>query len=453
MHLFKDKDKALIYFIISQKHNLILFQLTYILNTKDIITNGQNTDRIIKKMRIDLESAKPLPEISTCSDESIVSRINFLDLLKDELAFKDTHNSQLSAITISFQNMKELQKDLTMLELEEHTNKTLKFMNTIFEDEIIFVQLNFDFYMIIFRDLDFEETNDLAQDFYNAVLDNMINDEYKFFIDIFTINLHDLGLSEVLSTLNNIKLRNLSHQQSCSNYLEHTSKAQNIISEEDVLNDAFVNKTSIKLLNIYNGLVISTPSKIIKQTKDSIHVTFEQLQGVVMNIEKETILQSTTFLQDVLASIKVINLSKKIAVLDNFRFLKTNANSRMYARVTIANTIPIVIHIDQSTVNGVILDISIKSIAIKTKYTQRVKDMKARDIKLTFNMPNYRFDNGYVQLHVDAKVIVILDNKDDTCKVVCDIDEGSEGESIIKEYVYDRQKELIIEVKKMSLLN
>jgi hypothetical protein len=79
--------------------------------------------------------------------------------------------------------------------------------------------------------------------------------------------------------------------------------------------------------------------------------------------------------------------------------------------------------------------------------------MKGRDVKLTFNIPNYRFDNGYVQLHVEAKVVVILNNKDDSCKVVFDLVEGTEGESIIKEYVYDRQKELIIEVKKMSKLS
>ena len=451
--LFKDSKSSLIYFIVSQNYNLILFQLSYKLKTKDIITNGQDTDKVIQNIISDLETLNTttnIPEIS--EKKEIISRVKFLDLIKQELNYRDNNKVCLSAITVSFQNLNELLIDLTMLELEEQINNIIDYMYTLFEDEISFVQLDKDFYVILFRDLEFEEAKELSEEFHNAVLDNMSHDEYKFFIDIFVLGLDSLGLSEIISTLNNIKLKNLSYKQTQSDYIEHTSKNQNIISEEDVINDAFTNKAQVKLLNIYNGLVISTPSKIIKQTDDSIYVAFEQLQGVVMNIEQETILQSSTFLQDILATIKVINLKKKIAVLENFRFLSTNANSRKYARVTTSSNIAIAIHIDQTSVSGQILDLSIKSVAIKTKLTQRVSDMKGRNIKLTFNIPNYRFDDGYVQLQIDAKVIAVIDNNDESCKVVCDIDENQDGESIIKEYVYDRQKELIIEVKKMSNL-
>jgi hypothetical protein len=73
---------------------------------------------------------------------------------------------------------------------------------------------------------------------------------------------------------------------------------------------------------------------------------------------------------------------------------------------------------------------------------------------MTFNIPNYRFDEGYTQLKLNAKVIVVLPlDSEGSSKIVCDFEDGSNDESIIKEYVYDRQKELIIEIKKMSKLN
>ncbi len=58
--LFQDKNNSLIYFIVSSNYNLMLFQLTYFLKTKDIITKGQNTNNVIKRIATDLKVKKSL---------------------------------------------------------------------------------------------------------------------------------------------------------------------------------------------------------------------------------------------------------------------------------------------------------------------------------------------------------------------------------------------------------
>jgi hypothetical protein len=468
--LFKEKQNPLIYFIVTQKHNLMLFQLTYFLQTKDIITQGQKTQKIIEKIASELENREQkdkelevqedielVDEVELVEDvvpplESITSRITFMDVLKETLA----HNKQtaLSAITINIHNIHKIQKDIGLVALEEYLDDTVIFMESLFEDRLIFSQLDREFYIVLLSDEEFEDIKNMANEFHNLVLDNMAHKEFKFVIDVFTSDFTGKSFADVVSLLNNIKNKDFDYTQMHSDTLEYTSQTQGVITEKSVLIDAYNTKAEIKLLNIYNGLVVSTPSNIVKMTDDNIYIKFEQLQGVVMKMEKETILQSNTFMQDILAKIKAIDSKKKIAVLEGFKFLQTNANSRKYARVTTSSKIPINIRYENFSINGNILDLSIKSIAIKTKCSKKIDSIKNEDVRLTFNIPNYRFDEGYTQLRLMAKVIVVLPyDNDGNCKVVCDFEDGSDDESIIKEYVYDRQKELIVEIKKMSKLH
>jgi len=391
--LFKDKQTPLIYFIISTKHNLMLFQLTYLLGTKDVITQGQKTDKVIAKINEDLELSKkvvePQEEI-TIEKSSISSRILLVDFLREKLV----KNNNLTAITITIRNIDRIQKDLGLLKLEEQLASTIFFMEALFEDRLMFAQVDKEFFVVLLEDLSFDETKEMADEFHHLVLEDMAHNEYKFLVDVFAMDLKDMSTSESILTFSDIKNKELSYTQKHSDSLQHTSQTQNIISESSVLDDAFNNNTEFKLLNIYNGLVITTPSKILKRTKDTVYVSFEQLQGVVMGRDRETILQSSIFLKDILAKVKIIDQKKKIAVLEKFKFLNTNPNARKYARVTTSSKIPITVSLNSSNINGQIIDLSIKSIAIKTKYSKKVDNFKNEDVTLLFNIPNYRFDNA-----------------------------------------------------------
>ncbi|QOY54668.1 hypothetical protein HUE87_12555 [Candidatus Sulfurimonas marisnigri] len=547
-NLLKEKANFLIYFLIPKKYNLMLFQLTYLLGTKDIITQNQDTDKIIAKIKIDREiylqdffkrlvgeitfqtqnfmiyknrnliyisnellnlfecnnfeifkekisnelDIKELliddivikksmaynnrkknyifESVSTTTNEKIIyieldtstpkqlnfisSRVGFVELLKEKHIQSNITHKQLSCITISIQNIEKLQKELSIVDLENLFSKLLSFMESILEKRLIFAQLERNFYVTLFEDINFEDINVIADDFHTRILNYIANQKYKPLIDVFTFDLNSLDFGDILITFDNIKSKNFTHKEMHCDYLQYTSNTQIIINEKNLLDDAFDDDIQFKLLNIYNGLVINTPSKIVKITNDMVYITFEQLQGVVMKIEQETVLQSSSFLYDIRAEIKQIDLKKRIAILENFQFLKTNANSRKYARVTTFSKIPISMLIDGNTINGNINDLSIKSIAFKVKYTEKIESMKSRDVLLVFNIPKSKSDNGYMQLRLGAKVIMsTAKDIDGYCKIVCDLDEDSNDDSMLMEYVYERQKELIIEVKKMSKLN
>ena len=72
---------------------------------------------------------------------------------------------------------------------------------------------------------------------------------------------------------------------------------------------------------------------------------------------------------------------------------------------------------------------------------------------VTFNLPNKHADNGYTQIKIDVNITMVTSlDKDQNYKVICEIDQNSYNLDAILHFVYERQKELIIELKKISKL-
>jgi len=168
-----------------------------------------------------------------------------------------------------------------------------------------------------------------------------------------------------------------------------------------------------------------------------------------MKLEKETVLQSSSFSQDIKAKVKFINLEKKIALVEGFSFVNGNANARKYSRVSCSARTPIIISQFGATLSGEILDISISSIAVQLKYAKLVDHIRADTVMLSFVLPNRNSLEGSVKISVEAKVILST-CKDGICKIVCELLKDDVNESILMEYVYNRQKEIIVEVKKIA---
>jgi len=549
VNMFKKKQNALIYFIIPKNYTLILFQLTYLLETKSIVTHTQDVEKFIAKIKSDknifyqeslqkwlgniklqtqdfiiykndtlayvtpsilttFESsnnsnfAKTILsqvdlvqllqyEISLVCDlatescgkksyqfksrhiaenekiiyiqtlnsqekapEFMSSRISFIELLKESLLQIDISQDKLSILSINISNIKELLCMYSIVEFEEILLEMLVFMESILDRKLIFSQFENNFYVILFENMDFSEVNNFVEHFSNKLINYLTTKDTKFMLDFFTLDLKEKKFNDILTILDKMEHEKFKVTELNSQYVKYFTTKDREVNALDLLNEAYKDNLELKILNIYNGLVVNTPSSIKKITQDSIYITFESLQGVMLNLEKKTVIQSDSFSQDILAEVKQISYSKKIAVLENFKFLNTNANSRQYARVTTPMKIPIAINTQGNIVNGVILDISIKSIAVKVKKTPKIPMVALTKATLVFNLIDPLAEDGYTQLQLSSKVIMVtLVDTTDHYKVICDLDQDSQNLDIVLKYVYNRQKELIIELKKMAKLN
>ena len=90
------------------------------------------------------------------------------------------------------------------------------------------------------------------------------------------------------------------------------------------------------------------------------------------------------------------------------------------------------------------------NLAIKTKNTRVLKNIKDAEVVLSFVLPTHTNEDGFVRLSLKTKTTFVNCDEAGGCKVVCEILKDDVSESILMEYVYHRQKEIIVEVKKMA---
>lgn len=434
---------------------LLTYDDTFDANIKDV--RGSEANFNLKSLSISESDTLIYIDKNTCmalNNDVFTSRFSFIETLKEKVLERDISELDISLLSISIENTKELLQELGIVEYENRFHDLLIFMESSLNDRLIFSQFENNFYVVLFEDISIEDLAIIARDFSTKISTYKKNKEFQVSLDIFSLHLNNREFSEILSILESFHDKSFSFTPQNIDYIKNISGRDIKISAKDFLDDAYTSNIKLKTLNIYHGLVINTSIKIVKITLENIYIKFESLQGIVLENERKTVLQSPSFSQDILADVKQINLSTKVAILENFTFLKTNANARMYARVTPSRNTPVTMHSAGRVVNGIVLDLSIKSIAISVKYSISQVLIKRTRISVVFNLPSKNAVNGYVQLSLDATIILITEV--DTMgyyKVVCDLEQEVHDINVISQYVYERQKELIIELKKISKLN
>ncbi|OIO18014.1 MAG: hypothetical protein AUJ81_00375 [Helicobacteraceae bacterium CG1_02_36_14] len=427
-------------------------QLTLHENSNAYFDIRSSTTEKVEEKFIFLELLKE--HVSSEDELSFVSnRISFIEVVKEKFIEQSISSKKISFMTIQIENLKSLQNDWSKVEVEGFLKDFLFEVDKIVDKKIILAQYDSDFYIVIFEDITLELLKSKADNFQHKISGFLSEQQFNPFIDIYAFDTTTLDLNDILSTLGKISNKSITQKDIAKDKLIYIGNAHDKMDEQEsikhLLREVYTNSIQIKLLNIYKGLCINTSATIVKYNEDGVYIKFEHFQGIVMKLEKETVLQSSSFSQDIKAKVKFINLEKKIALVEGFSFVNGNANARKYSRVSCSARTPIIISQFGATLSGEILDISISSIAVQLKYAKLVDHIRADTVMLSFVLPNRNSLEGSVKISVEAKVILST-CKDGICKIVCELLKDDVNESILMEYVYNRQKEIIVEVKKIA---
>jgi len=427
-------------------------QLTLHENSNAYFDIRSSTTEKVEEKFIFLELLKE--HVSSEDELSFVSnRISFIEVVKEKFIEQSISSKKISFMTIQIENLKSLQNDWSKVEVEGFLKDFLFEVDKIVDKKIILAQYDSDFYIVIFEDITLELLKSKADNFQHKISGFLSEQQFNPFIDIYAFDTTTLDLNDILSTLGKISNKSITQKDIAKDKLIYIGNAHDKMDEQEsikhLLREVYTNSIQIKLLNIYKGLCINTSATIVKYNEDGVYIKFEHFQGIVMKLEKETVLQSSSFSQDIKAKVKFINLEKKIALVEGFSFVNGNANARKYSRVSCSARTPIIISQFGATLSGEILDISISSIAVQLKYAKLVDHIRADTVMLSFVLPNRNSLEGSVKISVESKVILST-CKDGICKIVCELLKDDVNESILMEYVYNRQKEIIVEVKKIA---
>jgi hypothetical protein len=172
-------------------------------------------------------------------------------------------------------------------------------------------------------------------------------------------------------------------------------------------------------------------------------------QGYAANESKEVTILGESLAYDVHANVKLIDFDKRFIIVDEFRYLKSSANNRQYTRVQTRVRTPVTIKQERIGVQGEIVDISLKSLALVTR--QSLKGFKQNiSVKYEFRLPDETKDEGYCTIRGLGQITYINNSDLHENKLVIMLNLKNPYDSDLLRYMYMRQKELIGELKAIS---
>ena len=382
-----------------------------------------------------------------------IDRFQFIEILKDKMAQNVLSKKPVLLLFVNICNYDKLKNSNSNIILFNLTKKIAQniLLQKSDDDKLVYWDKNF--FILSLQEDNFCNAKEILE----LIHKQLIYEDYeKGFSPSITSSLLDvssLELDECITCIENISADVYNKNDfKADNFFELNNLNAYLNESEQIahyLKNLFKNKTPIKLLNIYKGLCINTQSKILKIHDDSYFVSCENLQAYSMKSENKTVIQAPSLPKDIQAHISYINMDKNYAILHQLSFLNFSANNRQYTRVQPRIRMPISLRYLKYSYQGEILDISMQAIAFSLN--QLIKDDYIHQkVQLIFRVPNSLNEDGYDLMEIEAKVVNIIETRETKTKVVAMMNLEKPYDSYLLKYMYSRQKELILELKRAS---
>ncbi len=193
----------------------------------------------------------------------------------------------------------------------------------------------------------------------------------------------------------------------------------------------------LRLLNYYQSIPVNFGATVESLDGDTAELSIHHQQAVVMHLEKQTFLKSSHFPHDVLASVSYVNIDKCVAMATKFTYAVIRAERRQYVRVEVKDPISAVFSAPGVTVTGTLNDISIGGIAIVAEIPNPPENALKGSVRL--GLPGGPFE-------MPATLLRVIPAKEKNL-AICEIQPDARAEKGVSQYIFQRQVEIIRELK------
>lgn len=448
--LFEDEDIAsMLRSDVNEQNTIVIENESH--EKSHYLCSVHSLSRSDEKILTFMEQHTPMHDTG-CS--SILTRFDFIERLKDKMVQQSITQRPLSLIFFNISNLDKLGQTFTNLHLYESLKKLLAKIFQFKSPHQELAQWSPNLYVLLCEDCNFKDASEQTRYLHQELVQATLEEKITPIVVSSALCTETQTLNDLLYYMDKISTRTLlpSDLQKLKFYeigfLDNVADPKEQIAY--LMRNCIHNKIPIKLLNIYKGLCINTNSHIIKYNDDAYHLYCENLQGYAMQIEGETVLQAPNFPKDIKAEVSLVDIKKAFVVIKNLSFMPYSANNRQHTRVQTSIRTPIQIKYGQkSSLQGEIVDISVNSIAMKC--SKLLKDnLVNQHVRLFFSLPYENGDNGYVMMEVEGKVTLAAERDDHTKVVVLLGGLKKPYDDYLLNYMYTRQKELILEIKRAT---
>jgi len=377
------------------------------------------------------------------------NRFIFIEKLKDKIVQNSIDNNNIFLLLVAIDKENKMKDLYSKVEYFEFLKSFLLKLNLLKDNRGKIVEWSQGLFVMMYENISYKEIKEKASILHNSLIENLKESKFASVITTSFFSIKDKDLDHIIKFMYKIENNSITLDESVrENYHEYKYLSDQMSEKDQIahlLNNCINNKIPVKLLNIYKGLCVNTESKVLKHAEGFFYLSCDKLQRYTIQLDKETIIQSETFPHDIKAVVKFIDLNKSYIIVEKFEFLQNSANNRQHTRVQPTVRTPISIKVGNSALYGEILDLSINSIALKTK--QKIDEqMKGNKVIANFKLPNKKSEDGFAIVSIEAEILIIS-NMEKFTKIVLKISEEDGANTQILQYIYVRQKELVFELK------
>ncbi|QXE90159.1 PilZ domain-containing protein [Geomonas subterranea] len=197
-------------------------------------------------------------------------------------------------------------------------------------------------------------------------------------------------------------------------------------------------KNDLRLLNFYREVPVSYGAEVLTVEEHDAELAVNQIQAVVIAHEKLTVLKSSHFHRDVAAAVTYVNVEKSRVVVSNLSYALVRADRRMSVRVQLGSAIDASFAAPElDALHGRLHDMSLTGMSINVAREPNLPLSQAGE--LTIALPSG-------SITVAASLLKVI-HTGDTFRMVFEIEPSRAAELIISQYIFQRQVEIIKELK------
>lgn len=380
-----------------------------------------------------------------------INRFKLIEILKDRLAQNSVNKTPISILCVNISNYDKLVDSSGSIVMHDFVKKFIQklcFYKNSCQD---LSQWSPHFFIFLIEGDSFENVRQQLDSMHQKLIYSEIDKAVSPIITSSALSIGKLSINDVIDSIEQINSHNFTNIDFNSGDYFEINHLNDYLEDdaqiEHYLQSCIANQTQIKLLNIYKGLCINTVSSVLKIKENSYFIHCENLQAYSMKFDKKTIIQSPDLPKDIEADIKYINIEKQYAIVENLKYLEFSANNRQHTRVQPSIRTPLTFRYERYSYQGEILDISTQAIAIK--FNQSLSpEFNSKEVELQFKIPDDSMNEGFAYMNVTAKVVNVSEVDINKSRIIAMINPEAPYDSYLLKYMYDRQKELILELKR-----
>lgn len=196
-------------------------------------------------------------------------------------------------------------------------------------------------------------------------------------------------------------------------------------------------------VNIYKELPISSKSQITEIKKTTIEFATNSMQFLIINEAREVVIQSNLMNTSIIGKVLELDNRRLQVTLGEFSYAELHANKRNCVRVRLKLPMQLQMAVDGNNLSGVIHDVSLSGVCVRTFAADLLEC--ATDIQLKIRLL-HSGTNEIMETQIPSRVVRI-DKKDIQARCALVFDHTPESERVLSTFIYQRQLEIIKELK------